>query len=81
MFWSLEGDADAGGGTRQRTSREDEEDVHRSPQKLRDVPDRVRPANYGGSGEIISPDAFSAFCLFCLFAFSAFLSPVFPVFL
>ena len=31
------------------------------------MPDRVRPANYGGSGEIISPDAFSAFCLFCLF--------------
>ena len=41
--------------------------VHRSPKRLRDVPDRVRPANYGGSGEIISPDAFSAFCLFCLF--------------
>ena len=41
--------------------------LHRSPKRLRDVPDRARPANYGGSGEIISPDAFSAFCLFCLY--------------
>ena len=41
--------------------------LHRSPKRLRDVPDRARPANYGGSGEIISPDVFSAFCLFCLY--------------
>ena len=48
------------------------------PKMLRDGPARVRPANYGGSGEIISPDVFPVFpvflssCLFCLSAFSVF---------
>ena len=38
-----------------------------SPKMLRDGPARVRPANYGGSGEIISPDAFSVFSAFSAF--------------
>ena len=47
--------------------------LRRSPKKLRDGPDRVRPANYGGSGEIISPDVFSAFLPFLPFSPLSFL--------
>ena len=41
--------------------------LHVHPKMLRDGPARVRPANYGGSGEIISPDAFPVFPVFSAF--------------
>ena len=43
------------------------------PHNLRDGPDRVRPANYGGSGEFISSDVFSAFLPFLPFSPLSFL--------
>ena len=49
------------------------EEASPNPHNLRDGPDRVRPANYGGSGEFISSDVFSAFLPFLPFSPLSFL--------